>query len=283
MSHIHKKLGTAGFIISIVALVAALGGGAYAASGGLTGKQKKEVTKIAQTEAKKYAGKPGVTGPQGPAGPAGAKGDTGGKGDNGAAGAAGVAGVSVTSTNIPQSSAECSHQGGTKITSASGTSEVCNGAQGDPGDPGAPGSPWVDGGTLPSGATEAGTFSGGPTNPEVTPGNAEEEVTQFRVPISFTIPLASDVAVHVLPLPAAASQQEKDAAAAACPGSNENPIATPGNLCLYTFNSFGTELASVQDPENPGEETAGKVGALLRFEVTQPAGFVRGDWAVTAP
>ena len=29
---IHQKLGTAGFVISIVALVAALGGGAYAAS-----------------------------------------------------------------------------------------------------------------------------------------------------------------------------------------------------------------------------------------------------------
>ena len=31
ISRIHQKLGTAGFIISIVALVAAFGGGAYAA------------------------------------------------------------------------------------------------------------------------------------------------------------------------------------------------------------------------------------------------------------
>jgi hypothetical protein len=83
ISRIHSKLGTAGFIISIVALVAALGGGAYAASGGLNGKQKKEVEKIA----KKYAGKPGATGPAGPAGSAG------GKGDNGAPGAAGKDGA----------------------------------------------------------------------------------------------------------------------------------------------------------------------------------------------
>jgi hypothetical protein len=120
LTKIHQKLGTAGFIISIVALVAALGGGAYAASGGLTGKQKKEVEKIA----KKYAGKPGATGPAGTAGAAGGKGDTGAKGDSGAAGAAGTAG-----------------------------------ANGVPGAPGAPGSPWTAGGTLPTGSTETGTWS----------------------------------------------------------------------------------------------------------------------------
>jgi hypothetical protein len=86
ISKIHQKLGTAGFIISIVALVAALGGGAYAASGGLSGKQKKEVEKIA----KKYAGKPG---PQGATGAPGAKGDAGAKGDNGAPGANGTNGA----------------------------------------------------------------------------------------------------------------------------------------------------------------------------------------------
>jgi len=82
---IHRKLGTAGFIISIVALVAALGGGAYAASGGLSGKQKKEVEKIA----KKFSGKPG---PAGATGPAGAAGKDGSNGSNGAAGTAGTAG-----------------------------------------------------------------------------------------------------------------------------------------------------------------------------------------------
>jgi hypothetical protein len=47
LRRVHQKLGTAGFVISIVALVAALGGGAYAASGSLSGKQKQEVSKIA--------------------------------------------------------------------------------------------------------------------------------------------------------------------------------------------------------------------------------------------
>jgi Collagen triple helix repeat (20 copies) len=85
-ARVHQRLGTAGFVIAIVALVAALGGGAYAASGGLTGKQKKEVEKIA----KKYAGKPGATGATGPAG---SKGDTGAQGAQGAKGDQGSQGV----------------------------------------------------------------------------------------------------------------------------------------------------------------------------------------------
>lgn len=83
---------SAAFVFAIVALVAALGGGAYAASGALSGKQKKEVEKIA----KKYAGKPGPTGAVGPAGQAGAsgaKGDTGPEGKAGSEGKQGQRGL----------------------------------------------------------------------------------------------------------------------------------------------------------------------------------------------
>ena len=83
-SRIHHKLGTAGLVIAIMALILALGGAAYAALPGLNAKQKKEVKKIA----KKLVA-PGV---QGPAGPAGVKGDTGVKGDNGANGDTGLQG-----------------------------------------------------------------------------------------------------------------------------------------------------------------------------------------------
>jgi hypothetical protein len=72
-------------IVAVIALVFALAGGAYAASNALSGKQKKEVEKIA----KKYAGKPGAAGAAGPAGPVGAKGDTGAAGSSGATGATG--------------------------------------------------------------------------------------------------------------------------------------------------------------------------------------------------
>lgn len=96
-SRMREQLGTAGLIVSIVALVFAMVGGAYAAKGALTGKQKKEVKKIA----KKFAGKQGKQGPAGPggpaglagpAGPAGAKGDKGDAGGPGPAGSAGATG-----------------------------------------------------------------------------------------------------------------------------------------------------------------------------------------------
>jgi hypothetical protein len=98
---IHEKLGSAGLIIAVVALIAALGGIAVAAGPRLSSTQKKEVTKIA----KKFAGKPGATGPagpQGPAGAAGAKGDAGApgaKGDKGATGPEGPPGP--TETQLP--------------------------------------------------------------------------------------------------------------------------------------------------------------------------------------
>jgi hypothetical protein len=78
LNRIRDRFGTAGLVVSIMALVLALGGGAFAASGGLNAKQKKQVKKIA----KSFQGK-GPTGPAGPVGPAGAKGDQGLKGDQG--------------------------------------------------------------------------------------------------------------------------------------------------------------------------------------------------------
>lgn len=39
-SRLHERLGTAGLVVSSLALVLTMVGGAYAANGGLTGKQK---------------------------------------------------------------------------------------------------------------------------------------------------------------------------------------------------------------------------------------------------
>src|SRR3954465_6129255 len=94
LSRIHSKLGTAGLVIAIVALVVALTGAAFAA-GGLTKQQEKQVKKIA----KKYAGKrgpqgkQGIPGAQGPAGAPGAKGDTGAPGAPGKNGTNGTNGT----------------------------------------------------------------------------------------------------------------------------------------------------------------------------------------------
>jgi collagen triple helix repeat protein len=118
LKRLHKRLGPAGMVLSVLALIIALAGVAFAA-GGLTKQQEKQVIKIA----KKYAGKNGATGPAGPAGPAGANGKDGAQGPQGKEGAKGA-----------------------------------TGPQGVAGPQGPEGSPWTAGGVLPAGKTETGTW-----------------------------------------------------------------------------------------------------------------------------
>jgi hypothetical protein len=155
---IREPFGKAGLIIAVIALVFAMVGGAFAAKGALTGKQKKEVEKIA----KKYAGK---TGPAGPQGPAGTNGTNGKDGANGKDGTNGTNGKSVTTGNAAL--AECEEGGITvEVEGTPATKKkVCNGEEGKEG------SPWTAGGTLPPEKTETGAW----------------------VPISFPIPLAAKI------------------------------------------------------------------------------------------
>jgi hypothetical protein len=108
LKRIHDKLGTAGLVVAVVALVVAVAGTAFAA-GGLTKKQEKQVVKIA----KKYAGKDGAQGPKGDPGQAGSqgsKGDPGPKGDAGVPGNAGPEGkqgpAGPTETTLPPGKTE---------------------------------------------------------------------------------------------------------------------------------------------------------------------------------
>ncbi|MGN6587091.1 MAG: hypothetical protein ACTHKT_06395 [Solirubrobacterales bacterium] len=103
LSRIHQRLGTAGFIIAVVALIAALAGTAFAAKDVLTKQEKKQV----ETIAKKFAGKEGPPGPSGPAGPQGAKGDPGPKGERGERGPEGEEGPpGPTETKLPSGKTE---------------------------------------------------------------------------------------------------------------------------------------------------------------------------------
>jgi hypothetical protein len=244
----RDQVGTAGLLVAIIALIAALGGGAYAASGGLTGKQKKEVTKIAQAQAKKLA----PAGPAGPEGHAGAKGDAGAPGAPGAPGANG-AGVTVK----PYVGEECGTEEGTEFTNSTGTSFACNGENGETG--------FTT--TLPSGKVEHGVWSVGPY-----PG-----VTENRTfaPVSFAIPLgAAEVPVHYM--------AEGVTPTTACPGTIAAPLAAKGNVCVYA--SFEEETAFLR-PNNPEKstETAGPSGTLLLFELESEEAKARGVWVATAP
>jgi hypothetical protein len=123
-STLRTRFGIPG-VISVIALVFAMFGGAYAASNSSGGGKA-----TASAKAKKGPRGPrGATGPagpagaQGPAGPAGAKGDAGANGSNGAAGPTGPTGAAGA-------------KGATGATGATGFTE-----------------------TLPAGKTETGTWS----------------------------------------------------------------------------------------------------------------------------
>lgn len=88
----ERSLGRGALIVAVLALVLAVVGGAWAASGGLSAQQKKEVKKIAQ----KFAGKPGAPGSIGPQGPKGDPGSPGEKGEKGEQGDPGEDGTFST-------------------------------------------------------------------------------------------------------------------------------------------------------------------------------------------
>jgi len=263
-----------GITIAVIALVLALTGGAFAASGALTGKQKKEVIKIA----KQYAGKPGApgaTGPQGPAGPqgaAGAKGDKGDKGDPGTPGAPGAPGVSVTNTAIAPNGAKCGGLAGAEFKVGAGTPTfACNGADGLEGDQGPEGSPWTAGGTLPANATETGywAFHG---------MEADEEVwVPISFPIRMPVPLTAEH-VHY----GEANSGGAFEASGACPGTTPIPTAKPGELCVYQYPPpLGFANATFEGIFRLGSvEGAARSGAIMHFVPTDGA-LGSGSFAIT--
>ena len=286
-SPLRNRFGIPG-VISVIALVFAMIGGAYAASGGLTSKQKKEVKSIA----KSFQG----TGPAGAAGPAGAKGDTGAKGDKGDTGNtgnAGAAGKSVTTTAITTAGLEghCVEAGGTKVqVEGSATKEyVCNGEAGEDGEAG-----FTE--VLPPNKTETGSWSA--------------QFSEFGLSsISFNIPLAAPldeehVAFHgqgytgdeggIGPNPGEQCEgksgtelTECEEEHENCPGKAADPQAAPGHLCVYSAQTFHLAVTIFNPGKGgfpPSEGGAGTAGAGFFMEETSPGGaFGFGQFAVTAP
>jgi hypothetical protein len=276
-STLRTRFGIPG-VISVIALVFAMFGGAYAANNSASGGKA-----TASAKAKKGPrGPKGATGPAGPAGPQGPTGAQGPKGDAGAAGSNGSNGVGVTSA--PASAEECP-SGGTKFTSASGTSHVCNGEAASGG-----GYPEL----LPEEKTETGTW--GKPYP-VTPGT--DEIGHVSFPISFPIPLAEEPTVVLV--------QPNEESKPACPGRGGSPdqepegyrptipMAEPGFLCIYIDVVQNAEVEPltktpvyIKEVEGePFEEWfmgggASPTGTLVGARCTDEACAVGGSWAVTA-
>jgi hypothetical protein len=284
LSPLRNRFGIPG-VISVIALVFAMLGGAYAASdnGGASSDKAS-----ASAKAKKGPrgprgpkGPAGPAGPTGPQGPAGAKGDTGAAGSNGQNGAPGTPGQSVTATPIAAGGVCGAGVTGVKYTLGASSNNICNGKSGTNGEDGETG--FTD--TLPGGAIETGTYStewAGSKKPGDTNVVIESTVFPFvaYMPISFNIPLASTPKLVWLNKAGTAFAGSDTAS---CRGTAIEPKPDPGVLCLYTvdINAENT-TPPYDDTPTMGKVVASPLGFVLSVEFT-PAGLNSGTWAVKAP
>src|SRR4051794_23707361 len=204
-STLRTRFGIPG-VISVIALVFAMLGGAYAANNSGTG-GKATASAKAKRGPRGPKGPKGDTGPAGPAGAQGSKGDTGTAGVNGQAGAPGqdgAPGQSVTGTPIAVNGS-CGKKTGVKYTLGAASTNVCSGEDGQTG--------FTD--LLPPGKTETGTWV---------------IVDHGMAAISFNIPLAS---------PPSEIIYEAAPESASCPGTPTDPKAAKGKLCIYLEQQQG--------------------------------------------
>ena len=262
---IREPFGAAGLIVACVALIAAVGGTAYAATK-LNSTQKKEVEKIA-----KKVAKPGAPGAPGAAGVNGAPGV---KGDAGSPGSAGTNGKSVVLSTLTAGQEGCS-AGGTKVevegTPAS-KKAVCNGLTG-----------YTE--TLPSGKTETGNWS--------AVGFFAIEAYAPYAEISYSIPLAQP-SENVKYLNEAETKASVGSGGCELDVSNPaaKPVAPKGTLCVFArFSEFGTVPLIGTGTVNVGVPEKGDTtsGAVIFFNPTtfdEENGIAAvenwGTWAVTA-
>jgi hypothetical protein len=285
-STLRNRFGIPG-VISVIALVFAMLGGAYAASNGDSGKgatasAKKKAAKGPRGP-KGAKGATGAAGPAGPAGAPGAKGDVGAAGaagEKGATGANGTDGNTVLSGTATPTAAigtvgdfyietDVSKIYGPKA--ASGVNGGWGGGVNLKGADGEQGSPWTELGTLPSGATLTGFYS-----VRSSKALALDEKVTLVAPISFPLP--------VEPTPTFVFVGEgEDKSADGCPGLNSagTPLAEKGTLCVYETGRVQAEFVTSTAALTTGLDlrTACKGTPENGFELPCTAAAL---WAVTA-
>jgi hypothetical protein len=133
------------------------------------------------------------------------------------------------------------------------------GAQGPKGDKGEPG-PLVE--TLPTGKTERGAWG--------FAGTRNGSGYYGGTTVSFSIPLANEPVPNIVTAGGPST--------AACPGSAADPVATPGNLCLYgASETYPVEIVTISGGGGL------KFGFLYLIEAAASANYEDyGTWAVTA-
>jgi hypothetical protein len=257
LSPLRNRFGIPG-VISVIALVFAMLGGAYAASDSGSRKSSASASKASASKAKRGPkgprgprgpqGAPGLQGPEGPQGPAGANGKDGLNGKNGVNGTNGAPGKSVLSGEETPGT-NCA-QGGYwfEIQGSGNKSYVCEGGGG----------------------------SGGGTT--LAPGETSTGLWQFQTSDTSFAFMSISYPLRVEPAPEFNWIGVGEPATAACPGSQEDPQAEPGHLCIYAQQIEGTQ--SFPEPAGSVDRNSGFRG-IFRADEPQPArGF--GSWAVTA-
>ncbi len=237
-----------------VALVFAMSGGAYAASKYVITSTKQISPKVLKTLQGK-AGKAGANGAQGAPGVAGAQGSAGPQGPQGPAGAAGPNGT--------------------------------NGENGKEGEKGKEGSPWTAGGTLPSEKSEQGVWSVLYT--ATAAGQAGSADISFNIPLAEAPEATKTTNFIGLKEGENEENENKTAIPSHCKGTVSNPIAQPGNLCVFARSLGNATLGGAflsqlfLNPQEGTFEAAGTNGTVMDFAATaEGTVFADGDWAVTA-
>jgi len=263
-SPLRNRFGTPG-VISVIALVFAMLGGAYAANDSGEGKATASAVKKGPRGPRGPRGKTGPAGPAGPQGPAGAlgaKGDTGAAGANGKDGAAGATGAT-------------GNNGAKGATGATG-------ATGSTGATGATGATGFSGftATLPSGETETGAWGLQTTSASEGIGQAD---VSFPIPLAAPIAGASTHAINIGdPVPAACDDGDSGNGAP----SAANPEADPGHLCVWAGRVDAVTTIvffTIKDPTSAALG-ASRTGALIFVGVLNEGDVqVGGTFAVTAP
>jgi hypothetical protein len=259
----HDRFGAAGVVIAVVALIAALGGTALAAKGALTGKQKKEVTKIA----KRYAGKDGAAGANGTNGKDGVNGTNGKDGTNGTDGTNGksVAVGSATAGECPTGGATVQVAGEAATKKA-----VCNGGFSEEME-----AETTLRGNWSIASKEIGAFATSSVSYLMRyPGATPPTMVLVRSGESAECSAVSEPVK-------ALCEAENQAASEHCPGSVADPQAEPEFACFYVASAQGP--APVQNfAMIPGESTL--YGATIKIASATPANplLLSGTWAVTS-
>ncbi len=297
LSPLRNRFGIPG-VISVIALVFAMLGGAYAASenGGSGDASASAKAKKGPPGKRGKPGPPGPAGPAGPAGSAGAKGDTGAKGDKGDTGNTGAAGTNgkTVLSGTPTPTVAVGALGDfyieTDVNKIYGP-KAASGANGGwgagtdlKGPEGPEGSPWTAGGTLPPGETETGAWS-------IT--NSTMGSMDSTGAVSFPIPL-EEPGNEGSAFGFNQAETENEEFTANCPGSLAEPQAEPGFLCVYTqFEALSHGFGGFVEARNfEGDFGAyGTTGAILHGaflegsleeeKVAKVESY--GTWAVTAP